>query len=70
MVKAMSETITIPKEEYRTLMEFKRIVELEYELPLSRKLLKKLEEARNDIQAGKGIVLCSTGEIRQYFQRM
>ena len=66
----MPETITIPKQEYKTLVEFKRIVELEYEKPLSKHVLKKLEESRRDIKAGKGVVLHSKSEVQKYFQSM
>ena len=66
----MPETITIPKEEYKNLMQFKRIVELEYDKPLSKYLLKKLEEAGRDIKAGKGVALHSSNEVQQYFKSM
>lgn len=66
----MPETITIPKEEYKTLIEFKRIVELEYGNPLSKQILKRLEESRRDIKGGKGVVLHSKSEIQKYFQSM
>ena len=66
----MPETITIPKEEYKNLMQFKRIVELEYDKHLSKEFIKKLEEAGRDIKAGKGVVLHSPSEVQRYFESM
>ena len=66
----MSESITIPKKEYETLMECKRIVELEYDRPISKDLLKKLEESQRDIKSGKGVVLHSKSEVQNYFKTM
>ena len=66
----MSESITIPKKTYVELMGFKRIVEIEYERPLSKELLKKLEKAKKDIETGKGVILRSKSELKEYFEAM
>ena len=66
----MSKSITIPKEEYETLIECKRIVGLDYDRPLSKELLKKLGEAQRDIKSGKGVVLRSKRDIQEYFKTM
>lgn len=66
----MSESITIPKEKYDELMNYKRIVEIEFERPLSKELLKKLEKAKKNIDAGRGISLNSESELKEYFKAM
>ena len=69
-VNEMNTSITIPKEEYNTLIGFKRIVEIEYGRSLSKALLKELEEAQRDIKSGKGVALHSRKEIQKYFESM
>ncbi|MBI2106509.1 hypothetical protein HYT57_00860 [Candidatus Woesearchaeota archaeon] len=66
----MSENITIAKEIYEELIGYKRIVEIEYERPLSKELLKKLEKAKRNINAGKGITLHSKSKLKEYFEAM
>ena len=66
----MSESVTLSRKEYETLVGYKQIVELEYERPLAKALLKKLENAQRDIQSGKGIVLHSKAEIQKYFESL
>jgi len=64
------QTVTIPKQEYQALIGYKQLVQLEYEQPLSKELLKKLAEAKQDIESGRGVVLHSKKEIQEYFQIM
>ena len=66
----MGTSVTIPKEEYDTLIGFKRVVEIEYGLSLSKAVLKELENAKRDIQSGKGIVFHSKDGIKKYFEAM
>lgn len=66
----MGETVTIPKEEYKSLKDYKKIVELEYDKPLSKELLKKLMVAKKNIKAGKGVTLHSREEVHKYFESM
>lgn len=69
-MREMSQSITIPKEEYESLIECKRIVELEFDRPISKELLRKLEEAKRDIISGKGAAFHSKSEIQKYFKSM
>lgn len=64
------ETITIPKQEYEKLMEYKQIVDLEFERPLSKELLKKLEDAELEIRAGKGRSLHSKHGVKEYLNQL
>ena len=63
-------TVTIPKQEYEKLMEYKHIVQLEFERPLSKVLLKKLEKAEQAIHTGKGTAFHSKHEVQEYLDQL
>ncbi len=66
----MSETITIPKQEYATLIRYKKIIELESSLEFDEKFLKRVDKARKDLKEGKGVKLNSKKEVEEYFKAM
>ncbi len=66
----MSETITIPKQEYATLIKYKKLIELESSLEFDERFMKRIEKARKDLIEGKGVKLKNKKEVEEYFKAM
>ncbi len=66
----MTETITIPKEEYRLLVKCRHIVESEFEGKFSKKFIKAIKESEKAYKKGEFVTVKSSQERRKLFDSL
>jgi len=66
----MTETITIPKEEYKLLLKCKHIVESDFEVKFSKKFIKSLKESEKAYKKGEFVTVKSSQERRKLFDSL
>lgn len=64
----MSESVTIPKEEYEFLTKCRDIIHLESDDDFAPEFLEKLKKAEKGIKSGKGVVLKTRDEVEKYLR--
>ena len=66
----MTETITIPKQEYKLLLKCKEIVESDFEVKFSKKFIKALKESEKAYKKGEFVTVKSSQERKKLFDSL
>lgn len=66
----MSETVTIPKKEYKLLIKCKRIVESEFEEKFSKKFVEDIKKAEEEYRKGNFVEVKSSEERKNLFDSL
>lgn len=66
----MTETITIPKEQYKLLLKCKEIVESDFEVKFSKKFIKALKKSEKEYKKGEFVTVKSSQERKKLFDSL
>ena len=66
----VTETITIPKQEYKLLLKCRHIVESDFEVKFSKKFIKALKESEKAYKKGEFIRFKNAKEAKAYFDKI
>lgn len=66
----MTETITIPKKEYKLLIKCKHIVKSEFEERFSKKFVQDVKKAEDEYRKGNFVRFDNKSEARKYLDSL
>ena len=66
----MSEAVTIPKEEYETLLRCKEIVESDFEEGFSESFVRKIRLIEADVASGRKISFRNKDEMNRHLEQL
>ncbi len=66
----MTETVTIPKQEYRLLLKCKHIVDSEFEGKFSKKFIKAIKESEKAYKRGEFVTVKDSKERKKLFDSL